>query len=83
MNTDKGNTQTMEGRAKRKNGVKRMIFAVFAIALEITLIFLLLTTLHSFATWIEIVLHFLALILVLKIYGQNITEMAQTKCRLR
>ena len=74
MNTDKGNTQTMEGRAKRKNGVKRMIFAVFAIALEITLIFLLLTTLHSFATWIEIVLHFLALILVLKIYGQNITS---------
>ena len=74
MNTDKENKDTLEGKAKRKNGVKRMIFAIIAIALEITLIFFLLTELHSIATWIEIILHLLALVLVLRIYGKEITS---------
>ena len=74
MNTDKENKATLEGKAKRKNGVKRMIFAIIAIALEITLIFFLLTELHSIATWIEIILHLLALVLVLRIYGKEITS---------
>ena len=74
MSVNNENAATLEGKAKRKNGVKRMIFAVLAIALEITLIFFLLTKLHSVATWIEIVLHILALVLVLSIYAKNITS---------
>ena len=74
MSTDKKSTMTVEGKTKRRNGVKRMIFAVIAIALEITLIFFLLTKLYSFAAWIEIIIHILALILVLRIYGKNITS---------
>ena len=74
MSADKGNTKTLEGKAKRKNGVKRMIFALLAIVLEFTLIFILLTKLYSYAAWIEIILHILAVLLVLWIYGQNITS---------
>ena len=64
---------TLEGKAKRKNGVKRMIFAIIAIVLEMALIILLLTSLYKIAAWIEVVLHILAIILVLVIYAQNIT----------
>ena len=74
MSTNNTGTSTLEGKAKRRNGVKRMIFAVIAIALEIALIFILLTKLYSVAAWVEIVLHILAIILVLRIYGQNITS---------
>ena len=64
----------MEGRAKKRNGVKRMIFAVLAIALEIALIIILLTLLNNVAMWIEIALRIFAVILVLGIYGQDITS---------
>ena len=73
MNADKEMTKTFETRAKTRNGVKRMLFALVAIVLQFALIFLLLTSLQNLATWIDIVIRILAVILVLWIYGMNIT----------
>ena len=74
MNKETTKVETLEGKAKRRNGVKRMLFAVLAMIIEITLIVLLLTTLHSIAAWVEIILHIFAVLLVLWIYGQNLTS---------
>ena len=74
MSSDTSNTQTMEGKAKTRNGVKRMIFAVVAIAIEIALIVFLMTLLHDIAMWIEIVLRIFAVVLCLFIYGKDITS---------
>lgn len=74
MNSQNKATETLEGRAVRRNGIKRMIFAVLAIVLEIALIFFLLTKLHSVATWIEAVLRILAVIMVFMIYAKDTTS---------
>ena len=74
MSSEKNETQTLEGRAKTRNGVKRMIFAVLAIAIEIAVIVVLLTMLHDVAMWIEIVLRIFAVVLCLWIYGKDTTS---------
>ena len=74
MNSDTNNTETLEGRATRRNGVKRMVFAVVAIAIEIAVIVILLTMLHDIAIWIEIVLRIFAIVLCLWIYAKDITS---------
>jgi cardiolipin synthase len=70
---DKDKELTYERKASKKNGVTRMAFAVIAIAIEIVLIFMLLTALSRVATWIEVILHILALVLVFWLYAKNIT----------
>ncbi len=65
---------TVEGKAKTKNGVKRMVFALLSIVLELFVIFTLLTRLSEHAFWIEAVVRILALGLVLGIYAQSRTS---------
>ena len=74
MNSEKNEAQTLEGREKTRNGVKRMLFAVIAIAVEVAVIVILLTMLHDVAIWIEIALRIFALVLCLCIYGKDITS---------
>ena len=66
--------QTLEAKAGTKNGVKRMLFAVISIALEIMLILLLFTRLNNYAEWINALTRVLALVLVLAIYAQHTTS---------
>ena len=70
MNRDR----TLEGKQKTRNGIKRMVFVLFSILLEIILIFFLLTSLYEYATWIEVVLRVLAIVLVFAIYAQSKTS---------
>lgn len=64
---------TMEGRAKTKNGVSRLVFVVLSILLEVTLIVLLFTTLSDYAEWLNILLRIFGAILVLYIYSEDKT----------
>ena len=65
---------TLEKKAAAKNGIGRLVFAAFSILLEISLIVLLFTKLNQYATWINTLTRFVALILVLGIYGQHKTS---------
>ncbi len=65
------NKKTIEGKAKTKNGVKRMLFVVVTIFLEVLLIFFLITRLSApLAALAEGVLRIVALILVLYMYSK-------------
>ncbi len=74
MNSDMDKTTTLEGQATTRNGIKRMVFSLLAIAVEIVFIFFLLTKLYSVATWIDVALRVLGLALVLAIYAKDITS---------
>ena len=56
---------TLESRQKTQNGVKRLVFVVLSILLEVTLIVLLFTSLNDYAEWLNLLTHTLAAILVL------------------
>ncbi|MFX3968626.1 cardiolipin synthase, partial [Streptococcus suis] len=64
---------TLESRQKTKNGVKRLIFVVLSILLEVTLIVLLFTSLNDYAEWLNLLTRTLAAILVLYIYSEDKT----------
>ncbi len=66
--------KTLEGKARGKNGVKRMIFTGIAILLEVLLILLLTTRFNAYAEWINLLTRVFALILVLAIYAKNQTS---------
>lgn len=64
---------TLETKASVKNGVSRMVFAVLSILLEVGVILALIFWAGKAAGWIYTVLHILAWILVLAIYGNHKT----------
>lgn len=64
---------TMEKKAGNKNGIKRLVFALFAILMEVLLQFNIIVWLNNYAEWIAIGTRLLAGILVLVIYNQNKT----------
>ncbi len=64
---------TLEKKAAVKNGVSRMIFAVFSILLEVVVILMLLAFAGQKAAWIYVVIRFFGFILVLAIYGSHKT----------
>ena len=65
---------TKENKASKRNGVKRMLFAVVGIALEVALDLIIVLFLNEYSVWITIVLHILSALLVLVIYNQNKTS---------
>ena len=65
--------KTTETEAAVKNGVSRMIFAIFSIAVEIAVILLLIFFTGRGATWIYTAIRILGALLVLKIYGSHKT----------
>ena len=64
---------TQESRAEVKNGVKRMIFAVLSILLEVVVILVLIFTAGQKASWLYVVIRALGVILVLSIFGSSKT----------
>lgn len=64
---------TQETRAEVKNGVKRMIFAVLSILLEVAVILVLIFTAGQKASWVYTVIRLLGVILVLTIFGSSKT----------
>ncbi len=71
---DKKPGDTVEGKAKTRNGVKRMIFALGSIALEMAVLLIQILRLNEYSIWIEAGLHIFALILVLVIYSKAVTS---------
>lgn len=68
------NPSTHEKRAESKNGIKRLVFTVLSILLELFLILLLFTSLNNYAEWINMFTMLVALSLVLGIYAQHKTS---------
>ena len=71
-------SNTYEKKKNVKNGVKRMLFAVFSLLLEIVFIVLLFTELNAYAEWIDGCTRLIALLTVLGIYSQNKTSSMKT-----
>ena len=65
---------TQETKAEVKNGVKRMIFAVLSILLEVLVILLLIFFAGQEAGWIYSIFRFVAVVLVLAIFGSSKTS---------
>ena len=68
MNTEK---TTLEKKAAYKNGVARLIFVAFSVALEVTFIFMIIHWLGESAPWIEVLLRVFAFLLILGIYSED------------
>ncbi len=66
--------KTCETKAHTKNGIKRMIFVVLSILLEIIFLFLLVSRLNELAVWIEGAVRLFSMLLVLGIYSQQKTS---------
>ena len=66
-------TTTVEGRAKTKNGVTRLVFSVLCILLEVIFIVSLFTRLNRYAEAINILTRLLALIIILNMYASPVT----------
>ena len=65
---------TQETKAEVKNGVKRMVFAVLSILLEVVIILFLIFYAGRQAGWIYVFFRFVAVILVLAIFGSSKTS---------
>ena len=65
---------TLEGRAKTKNGVKRLCFSAVCILLEAVFIIAMITKLNQYAEIINLMTRLLAGVLVLKLYASDQTS---------
>ena len=65
---------TLEGRAKTKNGVKRLCFSAVCILLEAAFIIVMITKLNQYAEIINLMTRLLAGVLVLKLYASDQTS---------
>ena len=62
---------TLEGKAKTKNGVKRLCFSVICILLEVIFIITVITRLNEYAEIINLFTRILSGILVLGLYASD------------
>ena len=65
---------TLEGRAKTKNGVKRLCFSAVCILSEAAFIIVMITKLNQYAEIINLMTRLLAGVLVLKLYASDQTS---------
>ena len=65
---------TLEGRAKTKNGVIRLCFSVLCILLEAAFIIIVITRLNEYAEIVNLLTRVLAGILVLALYASDQTS---------
>lgn len=67
-------SNTFEGKKKTQNGVKRLIFSVLAILLQVVFMLVIFSYLNEYASLIDWGTRILSVILVLKIYGRHQTS---------
>ena len=72
-------TATVEGKAKTRNGVKRLIFVIISILIEVLFVLSIIIKFNEHAEWISIATRVLALLLVLVIYGGGDNKSASIK----
>lgn len=71
-------SHTLEGKKKTQNGVKRLMFSVLSILLEVLFLIAIFKGLNEYAVFIDNLTRIFAVILVLKIYGRNETSSMKT-----
>ena len=71
--TNKKHHNTVEGSAQKRNGVKRLFFALLSIILEILALVIVSDRFIQYAPWLVVVLRIIATIIVLAIFSQNKT----------
>ena len=71
---------TLEGKAKTKNGVKRLCFSIICILLEVIFIITIVTRLNEYAEVINLFTRILSGILVLGLYASNKTSSMKMNC---
>ena len=71
-------SHTLEGKKKTQNGVKRLMFTVLSILLEVVFLVGIFKGLNEYAVVIDNMTRIFAVILVLKIYGRNETSSMKT-----
>ena len=71
-------SHTLEGKKKTQNGVKRLMFTVLSILLEVVFLVGIFKGLNEYAVFIDNLTRIFAVILVLKIYGRNETSSMKT-----
>ena len=64
----------VERKTEVRNGIKRGFFALFAIIVELVWVYIVLRNLTGDYPWIPLLIHGIALILVLGIYGRHINS---------
>ena len=62
---------TLEGKAKTKNGIKRLCFSIICILLEVIFIITIVTRLNEYAEIINLFTRILSGILVLRLYASD------------
>ena len=65
------NTSTMENKESANNGVKRLIFVVLSMVLEVLVIVIIFLWLNMYAKWLLIFTRVLGAVIVIYIYNQN------------
>ena len=75
-------SHTLEGKKKTQNGVKRLMFSVLSILLEVLFLVGIFKGLNEYAVFIDNLTRIFAVILVLKIYGRNETSSMKTPLSL-
>ena len=65
---------TLEGKAKTKNGIKRLCFSIICIFLEVIFIITIVTRLNEYAEIINLFTRILSGILVLRLYASDKTS---------
>ena len=71
-------SHTLEGKKKSQNGVKRLVFSVLSILLEVIFLVGIFNGLNEYAVVIDNMTRLVGFILVLKIYGKNETSSMKT-----
>ena len=65
---------TVEGRAKTKNGVTRLVFSVICILLEVIFIILMFTKLNRYAEAVNLLTRVVGVIVILNMYASSVTS---------
>lgn len=65
---------TLEGKAKTKNGIKRLCFCAVCILLEVIFIVSMITRLNEYAEIVNLLTRLLGTILVLALYASDQTS---------
>ena len=65
---------TLEGKAKTKNGVKRLCFSIVCILLEVIFIIVMVTRLNEYAEVVNLFTRIFSGILVLGLYASDKTS---------
>lgn len=73
-----GCKQTIEGKARTRNGIRRLVFVAFTIIAEASVILLSVVRVNNNYEWISAITRILSIVIVLALYSQKKTSSMKT-----